>query len=64
MSDLSDQLIDTNGITMANAVESANDTTLSCVIANESVDPITSETVIAITGNSTTIARTIAPGST
>ncbi len=71
MSDLSERLIDTNGMTMAQAVESANKNTRSCALANESVDPITSETAIAITSNSTTIARAIpsggnayAPGST
>ena len=33
MSDLSERLIDTNGITMGNVVESANKTTRSCAIA-------------------------------
>ncbi len=71
MSDLSERLIDTNGITIEIVQESANPTTISFAIANESVDPITSETAIAITSNSTTIARAIpsggnayAPGST
>ena len=71
MSDLSDRLSDTHGITMAQAVESVVELALSTAIANESVDPITSETAIAIASNPTIIAPVIptggnayAPGST
>ena len=62
MSDLSARLIDTNGITMAQAVESANDTTRSCVIAHSNGDPVTTAPAIAIASNPTIIAPAIPSG--
>jgi site-specific recombinase XerD len=64
MSDLLNSLSDTDGTAMPIAVESVNPTIISCAIAHSSGNSVTTETAIAITGNSTTIARAIAPGST
>ncbi len=64
MSHVFDSLRDTDGTAMPIALDSANPTTISTEIANESADPITSETAGAIASNPTIIAPAIAPGST
>ena len=78
MSDVVEQFTNTNGITMANVVESANKTTRSCAIApqnplaiatpGESAQKSANVTATpgesAIAANATTIAPAISDGST
>ena len=71
MSDLTDSLSDTKATPGAIAVESANLTIISCVIAHSNGDPVTTAPAIAIASNPTIIAPAIplvsnayAPGST